>query len=161
MRRPARRAAARRGGGTAATSGDWPTPRPEAGGLLAGMQQDIGVALAGRAGCRLARALGAPASRQVPLRQIMAVPDPAADTPRVLGVDDSAVRRGQHYGTVLIDCQTGAPLGLLAGREAGPLADRLAAHPGVQVICRDRSGAQRDQGRPAAPSRLVPDESVR
>jgi zinc-finger of transposase IS204/IS1001/IS1096/IS1165 len=46
--------------------------------LLAAMQQDIAVALAGRAGCRLAGRLSAPASRQVLLRLVMAVPDPAA-----------------------------------------------------------------------------------
>ena len=30
---------------------------------------------------------------------------------------------------VLIDCETGAPLDLLAGRDAGPLADWLAPIP--------------------------------
>ena len=59
-----------------------------------------------------------------------------------------ANRRGQVYGTLLIDCETGAPLDLLEGRAAQPLADWLAAHPGVEVICLDRSGSYAKASRP-------------
>lgn len=40
-------------------------------------------------------------------------------------------RLGQVYGTITIDCETGSPLDLLAGRDARPLADWL-------TVCRSK-----------------------
>ncbi|MFE4336876.1 transposase family protein [Streptomyces sp. NPDC056831] len=47
----------------------------------------VGLALAGRAGARLAAQLGFGAGRMTLLRRVMALPDPRFSTPRVLGVD--------------------------------------------------------------------------
>ncbi|WP_308364939.1 transposase [Streptomyces sp. ISL-86] len=110
--------------------------------LMQRLVEDVGVVLAGRGGARMLRILNVTLSRSTVLTQLMQVPLPPLETPRVLGVDDFALYGGT-YGTLLVDATTRLPLTLWEGRDAEQLSRWLRAHPGVEVACRDGSLAYR------------------
>lgn len=101
----------------------------------------IGFALGGEAGARLALALGMKTSPDSLIRRIRQVASAQPPTPRVLGVDDWAKRKGHTYGTILVDLECRRVVDLLPDRETETLAEWLKAHPGVAVVSRDRSRA--------------------
>jgi Transposase len=98
--------------------------------LLRGVLTQIALALAGRAGVRLAAAAGVAVGRDTLLRLIRALPEPASGPVPVLGVDDFAFRKGRRYGTVLIDMASHRPVGIFEGRDGADLATWLRASRG-------------------------------
>jgi transposase len=114
-------------------------------------QCSIGFALGGEAGARLAAELAHPTSPDTLLRRVKGYEGAALPEPRFVGVDDWAWRKGQSYGTILIDLERSTVIDLLPGRDGSALAAWLKEHPGVEVITRDRWASFAQAATEAAP----------
>ncbi|MGJ5893978.1 ISL3 family transposase [Streptomyces niveiscabiei] len=113
--------------------------------------KDVVKELAGRAGARLLAILAAGISRHTALRTLLRIPLPARRTPRVIGVDDFALRRRHRYATVIIDADTHERIEVLPDRTADSLEAWLRGHPGIEAVCRDGSATYAEAIRRALP----------
>ncbi len=116
--------------------------------------QEIGFATEVNAGSILSKKLRVSVSSSTVLRTIYDFSIAEFATPRVLGVDDWAFKKGNHYGTILVDLEKRQPIDLLPDRTAETLRDWLKKHPGVEIITRDRSGSYALGAKQGAPKAI-------
>ena len=98
----------------------------------------------GEAGASLARGLGLLVSPDALLDRLRHTAGSAAAAVTVLGVDYFAFRKGNAYGTILVDLERRLVVDLLPECSRKSLADWLRLHPGVEVAARDRSRVYRE-----------------
>jgi transposase len=100
---------------------------------------DIGLECGGEPGRRLAAELGISTSGDTILRRLRCIAAESDLHPQTIGIDDFAFRKGHHYGTVIVDHESGRVMDLLPERSSDSTADWLRAQPQVKVVTRDRS----------------------
>ena len=113
--------------------------------------QTLGLATSGEEGARVAEQLGMPVSAACliqSLRQLVIAP---ALTVRVVGIDDWCWKRGQTYGTIIVDLERRVPIDVLPDRRADTVEAWLRSHPEIEVVSRDRGGEYAAAARRGAP----------
>jgi transposase len=101
--------------------------------------QTIGLAVGGQAGTRLGAKLGRPGSPATILRRVRASVPAPVPAPRVVGIDDRAICKGQRYGSIIVDVERHRPIALLPEHATAPIAKWFAEHPSVEIVARDRA----------------------
>ena len=77
----------------------------------------IGMTAGGNVGAKLSKDLGLRISASTILRLLNIPEEVEVETPRVLGIDDWAIRKGQVYGTIMVDLEKRKPIDLIPSRE--------------------------------------------
>ena len=113
--------------------------------------QTLGFATCGELGERVAPKLGIHTSGPTLLRRMRTRSYTPPESVHILGIDDWAWKKGQTYGTILVDLQTRHPIELLPDRSAETVEAWLRAHPEVDVVSRDRGGEYAAAARKGAP----------
>lgn len=122
---------------------------------LTGQVRAVVRELAGRAAVRLLAALPVRLSRHIAVRVLLRIPLPHRPVPRVVSVDDFALRRRNRYGTAVIDAVSHERIDVLPDRKSETLEAWLRDNPGVELVVRDGSATYAEAIRPGTARRAA------
>jgi transposase len=113
--------------------------------------QALGLATSGEVGARVSEQLGMPVTASRLIRSFRRVTIPPPLTVRIVGIDDWCWKKGQTYGTLLVDLERRKPIEVLADRKAETVEAWLLSHPEIEVARFDRGGEYAAAARRGAP----------
>lgn len=129
-------------------------PRAQRTSRLRESLRELGEEGGGQAGARMSKQQGMACSASTVLRLLRHGPLPTPPPVKVVGVDEWAWRKGQRYGTILVDLECHLPVDLLPDASADSFAAWLKEHPSVELISRDRGTTFADGATRGAPQAL-------
>ncbi|NWJ47133.1 MAG: ISL3 family transposase [Chloroflexi bacterium] len=112
---------------------------------------ELAFELGGQAGASVSDRLGMGLRPSSLLRSIRRSPLPQEGLIKMVGIDDWAIRKGQAYGTIVIDLERHRPVALLPDRTKETVVSWLEKHPEIALISRDRASAYSQAAALAAP----------
>lgn len=118
---------------------------------LTNVLQQVGFEVSAESGRRILRWLKIKVSGDTLLRIVKHTVIAPPTTVTIIGIDDWALRKGHHYGTIIIDQETRRVVELLKGSRAEDVQPWFKAHPEVKLATRDRSPEYRNALTTAAP----------
>lgn len=104
-------------------------------------------------GAQLAQVMGMEVSGRTLLR-VVNHGERQDPTPRVVGLDDFALRKGRTYGTIVCDLESGKPVDILLGRTKKDVLGWLENHRGIEIAARDRASSYSDALSTAVPGAI-------
>ncbi len=94
----------------------------------------------GEAGSRICQSINMVASSDTLIRIARLTSLPTFNEPKVIGIDDWALRKGIDYGTLIVDLEKHRPIAVLPDRTVDSIKNWLKEHPTIEIVCRDRYG---------------------
>lgn len=113
--------------------------------------RDIGFEAGGESGARLLRYSHVVASGDSILRVLRQTITVQRQAPRVIGIDDWAIKRGRTYGTIIVDLEAQLVVDVLPDRTTDGVAGWLRQQPHIEIVARDRSTEYANATRVGAP----------
>ncbi len=113
--------------------------------------QSAGVITNGADAAQIAESFGVPTTAKTIIRRVLQLPLPNEGSVRKVGIDEWAWKKGQRYGTILVDLEKRRVVQLLAERSVETSKTWLRTHPEIDLVSRDRGKLFREAATDGAP----------
>src|SRR5437588_10362512 len=113
--------------------------------------QSAGVITNGADAAQIAESFGVPTTAKTIIRRVLQLPLPNEGSVHKVGIDEWAWKKGQTYGTILVDLEKRRVVQLLADRSVETSKAWLRKHPEIDLVSRDRGKLFRQAAIEGAP----------